>query len=334
MNIFMKTKIVYVLVSDERDLYLEQAWLSLYSLRLHNPTTHVVVLVDDNTERSLIGKRRKFCELVTEIKTIDVPAEYTAAQRSRYIKTTARRHVVGNFLFIDTDTIVTDTLDDLDDMEIEIGAVPEFHVDLSHFPGVEGLHITAQQLGWSYDEKDIYNYNSGAIFVKDTPVAHQFYQMWSECWLKSMAILHRHHDQPPLAMADHLLDHPIVPMNGIWNCQILERGIFYLPSAKVVHYFGTSLSKDKDDYIYAFEGSDILYEVKNLGGISKSIHQLLVNAKGICNSHTQIVAGMEADLLYTHVYRVVKNLYKYHSSIFHLLDNTLKCFGKMKSKFK
>ena len=78
MNIFMKTKIVYVLVSDERDLYLEQAWLSLYSLRLHNPTTHVVVLVDDNTERSLIGKRRKFCELVTEIKTIDVPAEYTA----------------------------------------------------------------------------------------------------------------------------------------------------------------------------------------------------------------------------------------------------------------
>ena len=69
----MKTKIVYVLVSDEKDLYLEQAWLSVYSLRLHNPTAYVVVLMDDNTERSLVGKRNKFCELVTEIKVVDVP---------------------------------------------------------------------------------------------------------------------------------------------------------------------------------------------------------------------------------------------------------------------
>lgn len=54
----MKTKIVYVLVSDEKDLYLEQAWLSVYSLRLHNPTAYVVVLMDDNTERSLVGKQQ------------------------------------------------------------------------------------------------------------------------------------------------------------------------------------------------------------------------------------------------------------------------------------
>lgn len=330
----MKTKIVYVLVSDEKDLYLEQAWLSVYSLRLHNPTAYVVVLMDDNTERSLVGKRNKFCELVTEIKVVDVPIEYTPVQRSRYIKTKARQHVVGDFLFIDTDTVVTDTLDELDDMEMEIGVVPEFHIDLNHFPGVGGLHAIAQQLGWSYNENDKYNYNSGAVYVKDTPTAHQFYQMWHECWLKSVTVLHRHHDQPPLAMANHLLNHPIVPMNGIWNCQILERGIFYLPDAKLVHYFATSRLKSKDDYIYVLEDSDVFREVKELGTISKRTHQLLADAKRVCNPRTQIVAGMEADLLYTHVYRVIKNLYRWHPGMFRLLNNILKYFGNIKSNLK
>ena len=57
--------------------------------------------------------------------------------------------MVGDFLFIDTDTVVTDTLDELDNMEMEIGVVPEFHIDLNHFPGVSGLHAIAQQLVWS-----------------------------------------------------------------------------------------------------------------------------------------------------------------------------------------
>lgn len=98
----MKTKIVYVLVSDEKWTLFGASWLSVYSLRLHNPTAYVVVLMDDNTERSLVGKRNKFCELVTEIKVVDVPIEYTPVQRSRYIKTKARQHVDWYFLFIDT----------------------------------------------------------------------------------------------------------------------------------------------------------------------------------------------------------------------------------------
>ena len=116
----MKTKIVYVLISSENDLYLEQAWLSLYSLRLHNPTTHVSVLVDESTQSSLVGKREGFKKLPTEIIVIDTPKDYTPVQRSRYIKTTARKYISGDFLFIDTDTIITDRLDELDSLEIEI----------------------------------------------------------------------------------------------------------------------------------------------------------------------------------------------------------------------
>lgn len=327
----MKTKIVYVLVSNENDVYLEQAWLSLYSLRLHNPNTHVIVLMDDNTERSLVGNRAQFRSLPTEIQVVNTPQEYTPVQRSRYIKTTARKYVSGDFLFIDTDTIVTDKLDELDSLDFEIGAVAEFHVDLNHFPGLNGLHEVAAKLGWTYDKTDRYNYNSGAIYAKDTQKAHQFYDTWFQCWQKSLITLARHHDQPPFAMADHILHHPITPMSGIWNCQILEHGIYYLPDAKVVHYFGTSLSKDKDDYIYIFEGNDILLEVKN-NGITPRIHQLLTDAKRVCNPRTQIVAGIETDLICTQLYRVIKNLYKRHPKVFNILNKIFIFTGNLKSK--
>lgn len=328
----MKTQIVYVLISSEKDFYLEQAWLSLYSLRLHNPDANVVVLTDDNTERSLTGKRAGLRKLATEIRVIRAPQEYTPVQRSRYIKTTVRKHIKGDFLFIDTDTIVTGKLDALDSLDFEIGAVAEFHVDLNHFPGLSGLHEVAAKLGWTYDESDRYNYNSGVIYAKDTDKAHEFYDMWFQCWQKSLSALGRHHDQPPFAMADHVLNHPVTPMSGIWNCQILEHGIFYLPDAKVVHYFGTSLSKSKDDYIYVFEGKDILLEVKENGEITPHIHQLLADAKRVCNPRTQVIAGYETDLINTHVYRVIKNLYKKHREMFRILNKTLIFFGSLKSK--
>ena len=44
----MKTKIVYAVVSDESDVYLEQVVLSAYSLRQHNPTAFVELVVDTN----------------------------------------------------------------------------------------------------------------------------------------------------------------------------------------------------------------------------------------------------------------------------------------------
>ena len=38
---------VYVLISNDKDLYYEQALLSAYSLRLHNKDLKVVILVDN-----------------------------------------------------------------------------------------------------------------------------------------------------------------------------------------------------------------------------------------------------------------------------------------------
>ena len=53
----MKTKIVYVVVSDDADFYLEQTLVSVYSARLYNPNAEILLLVDSETNKTILGKR-------------------------------------------------------------------------------------------------------------------------------------------------------------------------------------------------------------------------------------------------------------------------------------
>ena len=53
----MKTKIVYTVVSDETDIFIEQALLSIFSLRKHNPNAYVELVIDSLTNESTKGKR-------------------------------------------------------------------------------------------------------------------------------------------------------------------------------------------------------------------------------------------------------------------------------------
>ena len=98
----MKTKIIYVLVSNENDCYLEQALVSIYSLRLYNPDANLLLLVDEETSRTLEnGIRKLILNYVSKLVIVDVPFHYSKQQKSRYIKTSLRSQVIGDFLFID-----------------------------------------------------------------------------------------------------------------------------------------------------------------------------------------------------------------------------------------
>ena len=119
----MNTKLLYVLVSDESDIYLEQASVSMFSARLHNPQIHITLLMDDLTDKNLIGQRRELLKTVSEKIVISLDAKYTNKERSRILKTGARLYVHGDFLFIDCDTIVAAPLDDIDTNPIDLGAV-------------------------------------------------------------------------------------------------------------------------------------------------------------------------------------------------------------------
>ena len=62
----MNTKFVYAVVSDDSDIYLEQTYVSILSLRRHNKNAYVVLVIDDSTELTLNQYRSQILKQVSE----------------------------------------------------------------------------------------------------------------------------------------------------------------------------------------------------------------------------------------------------------------------------
>ena len=130
----MKTKLVYVLTCAPEATYIEQALISIYSARYQNPHAHIVLLVDNKTNELLVGKRAEVLEYITE--KIVIPFEdtmLTPMYRSRYIKTQVRELVDGDLLFIDSDTVINHSLEEIDQLPYDVAAAPESNLPIENF---------------------------------------------------------------------------------------------------------------------------------------------------------------------------------------------------------
>ena len=101
----MKTQIVYVLVSSEKDVFLEELWVSVWSLRQHEPDVIVNVVVDEPTAKR-VKANAELMTLITNVVVADVPEKYTPKERSREIKTRIRELIKGDFFYIDTEVAI------------------------------------------------------------------------------------------------------------------------------------------------------------------------------------------------------------------------------------
>ena len=130
----MKTKLVYVLTCSPDDHYIEQALMAVYSARHWNPDAHIVLLVDDLTDKLLINQRADIISYVSEKIVIPFDTQsLSMADRSRLIKTAVRNFISGDFLFFDCDTITQKPLKEIDSFKCEVGAVPESHLKVADF---------------------------------------------------------------------------------------------------------------------------------------------------------------------------------------------------------
>lgn len=127
----MKTKLVYVLVSTPSDFYYEQVLISAWSAKYWNPDMKILLVVDELTDATQIGKRTALADVVDEKIVIDLSeggtSNYTSKERSRMLKTNLRSYVRGDILYVDTDTVVCGTLEDIDSFNMNIGAVNDGH---------------------------------------------------------------------------------------------------------------------------------------------------------------------------------------------------------------
>ncbi len=311
----MKTKIVYAITSSEDDYYFEQLLLSVFSLRQHNLTAIVEVVVDRKTNERLDGRFEAIQKYINKKIVIETPEVFNNTQTSRYLKTNLRKFVNGDFLFLDSDTIVTDTLEDIDNFPGDIGAVLNLHVPLDLHTKKDEEKVKSRICLTGYlDVENISYYNSGVIYVKDNELTRYFYNDWYSKWKKALEEYGLYKDQPSFAAVNAEMEFPIKELGGEWNCQVLNNGLPFLFKAKIIHYFA-SYAKKKVDQPYLFFDSSIYKEIRNNGYISERISLLVDNAKGAFVIPSQIVSGKELNLLSDSLHSLAINHPKVYGTI-------------------
>ena len=238
-------KYVYALISSADDFYTEQALVSMHSLRLHNPGCHIILVTDDDTLNALTGNRAWIKNYVDEYVIVNSPAGFSPKQKSRVLKTTLRQNIKGDFLFLDCDTVVMGSLEELNDADCDVAAVYAQHTN----------HWNSQNQHWHFtkyykmrevapDERFDINYhcNSGVMLCRDTEKAHLLFETWHKFWLTSSTQYGYHSDQCDLWRANASIGNIMTELNGIYNCQIIYtmNAWRYFSDCKILHYFNTS----------------------------------------------------------------------------------------------
>lgn len=303
----MRTKLLYIVVSTENDLYLEQTYISTFSAKCYMPDAHVTLLTDLKTAESFIGVRKEMVKYVDELVVVPLDAKvYNAQKRSRLLKTNARNHVEGDYLFIDSDTIVTKPLYEVDEITTEIAACWDTHSPAKTSPFYYMTLRDGHKLGWPIEEEEYY-FNSGVLYVKDTPLTHRFYTLWNQN-LQDGYSAGVTMDQPSFAKTNFQMGHVVERLNDIWNCQ-LKYGVKWLKDAKIVHYLTTNRSRNRGEQFFIFNRGDVFEVLKKNAEIPQKLIDVIRDPfNGIANV-THCFAGEDVMFFSSVLFDYTRALY-------------------------
>lgn len=308
----MRTKIVYVVVSTDDDIYLEQTWASAYSLKMYTPDSYIVILTDEATANNIAcSERRKILDVVDEIVPIKIEGDYNNMEKSRWLKTNMRALINGDFLFVDSDTIICKDLSDADNFECSVGGTYDYNSTAGKIPNMAGVREKVRTLFGHELKGETNYYNSGVLFVRDDEYAHKFFKQWHENWKVSRSKGVSTDQTALIETCDNLGN--LYDIGGVWNCQVLYT-VQYLYDAKIMHFFHTSYGRPT---FSPFFEKEVYMDIKQARGITRGVDDLIKNCKrkfdsptvSIC--HEDVFIWNSAPYCYLHwVYLNNKRLYK------------------------
>lgn len=280
-----KTQAVYTLISSSKDVYLEEMWASIHSLKQHDPDREVRVVCDEPTAK-YVRNFPALCSLITEIIIVPVPDDFNEKLRSREIKTTIRRHIEGDYLYIDTDTIICTPLDHVDGLECSVAAVKEFNMTLRENPYAASVIRNVKNIFGTDISIDETFFNSGVMYVADDKRAHCLYEDWHKNWRYSALEKGNSQDQPALLKSNHDMGNIIEELPGEFNCQPCM-SVRHLHEANIVHYLHTYFPKDLS--FSPFMDKSVYRQIKADGGISPETAELIAHCRSTYASPSCVV---------------------------------------------
>lgn len=302
----MKTQIVYVLVSSEKDVFLEELWASVWSLRLYEPDVTVNVIVDEPTAKR-VNANVELMALITNVVVADVPEKYTPKERSREIKTRIRELIKGDFFYIDTDTIVCKPLGDIDNCEYDIAGIPDSNVFLKDNPFSGGMIGSVREIFGSDVSNCEYLINGGVIYAKDNQVTHELFRRWNKNWTYSCFKRGNSQDQPALWQSDHEMGNVIKLLPDVYNSQV-SMSLQYFADAAIVHFLHMNFIPDQSYSPYL--SLKIYKEIRAAGTLTFEIKNLILNCKSSFSPMTMPVGKDQLQFLFTDMGKTFVQIYK------------------------
>lgn len=247
MRIGDELKFVYVLTTGEDDFYPEQTAVSIHSLRRLHPDAHVVVVTDNESYKTLQGGRGLVKELADEVSVEDTPEGLSCFQKSRYLKTSLRESINGDFVFLDSDTLMVKPLVELKGYKGDVSVVLIQDCGYNYWTRKNPhFHLLRYNAALGIDGNEDYGiedfFNSGVIVCRDTPKAHELYQLWHRLWLESSVNHGFHADQCSMWRANAELGNVITPLPAKFNWHAINPS-FVLGRREecvIFHYFTNS----------------------------------------------------------------------------------------------
>lgn len=310
----MKTKVLYVLVSDKDDIFLEQTFVSIYSLRRHNPSVKVTLLTDDVTDESLVGTRERIMKFVDEKVVVKLDKQLSNKYKSRVLKTNMRNYITGDFLYIDSDTIILSDLSEADAINDDIAAVYELNRCMKDNHGRKSAIEPLERIGGHLDNDDEY-YNSGVIYVKDNAVTKDFFQSWYNTWLEGTKV-NVFFDQPALGVLNHNYGNKIKQLSGDWNCQG-RYGVRYYRTAKIFHYLYDA------SYDHPLMNKKLFKELKDNGTLSDLLEEIINNPFIYMSPVNEVMTGNDVVLIHSRYYSMFRAMQTKCPKLFYGVDRMI-----------
>jgi hypothetical protein len=190
--------LVYALSSDGADNYSRMAHLSIVCARRIHPQAKVTLVCDEVTAAALPGRADALTACVDQVRMVQTGMP-TAVERSRFVKTSLRQVVPGDFIFLDVDALPVRPFRQMIDRVRDIGAVPDCGpqtTDRLSFKAAARVYFSRPQLpqrvqtvfaqmGWDFPPR--HYLNSGVMVFRDTPGAHRVGGLWHQRWLQCRA---------------------------------------------------------------------------------------------------------------------------------------------------
>ena len=322
-------KYLYILVDSESGFYTKQTYVSMRSLKHVSPNAQISLLVDDETD--INNKSSFFAQLkqiANEYKSIPLDKSIPPVAKSRFLKTTMRQNIEGDFLYIDSDTIWANPIQETD-FSFDIMGVLDQHVTFSKKKSKETFIKLFTETN-CFPETD-YFINGGVLFSRDSDFSKSFFEQWHEKWIqtsKSGIFV----DQPSLNyVISKKINNKHLLLPGEYNCQISNSWDFFF-KAKIIHYFSScSLENNVFGSPYILQQQSFWKQFED--SLSESyLERIITSPLTLFEEGIMIKSAAERNFEETKIYGFAKDIYirkkQGKNSRFDLIEKILTHFIK------